>query len=122
MGETTAGGRLQPADVGHSDDETCKAAENIHPLTALTDETHAIKKTDGAASATVYGTYVHGFFDSEGVTGALACALAKRRGITLEQTAGKSLSVYREEQFELLAASLREHLDMEYIYQLIGKK
>ena len=122
MGETTAGGRLQPADVGHSDDETCKAAENIHPLTALTDETHAIKKTDGAASATVYGTYVHGFFDSEGVTGALACALAKRRGITLEQTAGKSLSAYREEQFELLAASLREHLDMEYIYQLIGKK
>ena len=65
---------------------------------------------------------MHGFFDSEGVNGALACALAKRRGITLEQTAGQSLAAYREEQFELLAASLREHLDMEYIYQLIGKK
>ena len=98
-----------------------ETAAKTHPLTELTDETHAVKKTDGAASETVYGTYVHGFFDSEGVTGALACALAKRRGITLEQTAGQSLAAYREEQFELLAASLREHLDMEYIYQLIGK-
>ena len=127
MGETIvcgefADGRIQMVDAGLRDDEMCEAVAKIHPLTALTDETHAIKKTDGAASATVYGTYVHGFFDSEGVTGALACALAKQRGITLEQTAGKSLSAYREEQFELLAASLREHLDMEYIYQLIGKK
>ena len=122
MGETTARDRLQMVDAGHSDDETSEAVENIHSLTELTDETHVVKKTDGAASETVYGTYVHGFFDSEGVNGALACALAKRRGITLEQTAGQSLAAYREEQFELLAASLREHLDMEYIYQLIGKK
>ena len=92
----------------------------IHPFTELMDEIHATKKVDGAASETVYGTYVHGFFDAEGMVQALASALAKRRGITLDETVGQSLATYREEQFELLAASFREHLDMKYIYQMIG--
>ncbi|MGN0345024.1 MAG: cobyric acid synthase [Lachnospiraceae bacterium] len=124
MGETTVceeheDGRIQMTGAGQYDHEMCEVVGNIRPLTELTDEIHGTMKTDGAALENVYGTYVHGFFDAEGVVQALACALAKRRGIALDETAGKSLSAYREEQFEALAAALREHLDMECIYQIL---
>lgn len=127
MGETTvcgeyAKGEKLLTDEGQQKSGVCETAGSIHPLTKLTDETHGVDKPDGAAAETVYGTYVHGVFDSGGVAGALADALAGRRGITLEKTDGKPLAAYREEQFERLAASLREHLDMEYIYRMMGEK
>ena len=74
----------------------------------------------GAFTENVYGTYVHGFFDAEGVLPALVQSFAVRRGIDLDQVEGLSLAAYREQQLDLLAAALREHLDMEYIYQIMG--
>ena len=124
MGETTACeeyayGSTQMTGPEQHNHEMCGVAGNIRPLTELTDEIHGTKKADGTAQENVYGTYVHGFFDAEGVVQALACALAKRRGIALDETVGKSLSAHRGEQFEMLAAALREHLDMEYIYRIL---
>lgn len=124
MGETTMCGKYADGEKNLMDGEQQKngMSGSICPLTKLTDETHGVDKPDGAATETVYGTYVHGVFDGGGVAGALADALAGRRGITLGETAGQSLAAYREEQFELLAVSLREHLDMEYIYRIMGEK
>lgn len=103
----------------HMGETTVCTEDDILPLTELMDEIHGLKKPDGAAQDGVYGTYVHGCFDREGVATALAQALARRRGITLDDAGSQSLEQYREEQFELLAASLRQHLDMDAIYRMM---
>ncbi len=90
-------------------------------LVHLYDETNAVEKADGVASDTVYGSYVHGFFDGDGVVDALVRALARRRGLTLHTAHSQSLAAYREQQFDLLAAALREHMDMDEIYRIMGK-
>ena len=93
----------------------------IQPFAVLIDLFTGEKKTDGAYSDNVYGTYVHGIFDAEGMVPALVQSLAARRGIDLDQIEGLSLAEYREKQFDLLAAALREHLDMESIYRVVGE-
>lgn len=89
-------------------------------FTELTDETHGLRKTDGTAIDRVYGTYVHGFFDADGMAQAVAQALAARRGETLQTVQTRSLQEYREEQFDRLAAALREHMDLDAIYRMMG--
>lgn len=84
---------------------------------------------DGCVQGQVFGTYVHGCFDSEAMQTALWQYLAEQKGIseTMEfYTAGKkpsfSLKEYKEEQYEKLARCLREHLDMDLIYRILDKK
>ncbi|MDD7641193.1 MAG: cobyric acid synthase [bacterium] len=125
MGETTACAGADTAE------KVCAGAEAngsktdrsvpLQKLTVLTDELTGETKTDGAFTDNVYGTYVHGIFDAEGMVPALVRSLAARRGIDLDQIEGLSLAEYREKQFDLLAAALREHLDMEYIYRVVGE-
>jgi len=113
-----AGCAVEGYEIHMGETTACETA--VQPLTELTDETGGRKTADGAAAGDVYGTYVHGFFDREGVTAALAASLAERRGIALADVHSQSLAQYREEQFELLAASLRQHLDLDYIYHVMG--
>lgn len=89
----------------------CVCIENV-----LTGE----KKADGACSGSVYGTYVHGIFDSEGVVEKLLGALADQKGILLDAVKPVPLEAYRERQFDLLADALREHLDRKAIDQIMG--
>ncbi len=100
--------------------ETTAVSGGVQALTDLTDETHGQKKQDGAAAGRVYGTYVHGFFDATGMAYEIAQALAARQGRTLAPVQTQSLQDYREEQFDRLAAALREHMDLRAIYQMMG--
>ncbi len=77
-------------------------------------------KTDGYSRGNVYGAYVHGIFDAEGVAPAIVKALASEKGIDLPEEPGQfDYKAYREGQYEKLAAVLRENLDMEAIYQIL---
>ena len=125
MGETilcagTVKDSKNDADAAFGKASQSAEIDGIRAFMMLTDELTGETKTDGAFTENVYGTYVHGIFDAEGVLPALVKSLAVRRGIKLDQTESFSLAEYREKQFDLLAAALREHLDMEYIYQVIG--
>ena len=82
-------------------------------------QTHE-RRGDGVFCGTVYGTYVHGIFDADGVVGTLLQALADRKGVALDAPQPVSLEAYREHQFDLLADALREHLDLEAIYKIMG--
>ena len=82
-------------------------------------QTHE-RRGDGAFCGTVYGTYVHGSCDADGVVGTLLQALADRKGVALDAPQPVSLEAYREHQFDLLADALREHLDLEAIYKIMG--
>ena len=77
------------------------------------------EKADGCWKENVYGTYVHGIFDGEGVVPAILEALAEKKGITLSNLEQVDFAAFKETQYNLLAAGLRAHLDMEKIYEIL---
>ena len=74
---------------------------------------------DGCVQGNVFGTYLHGLFDTGSLVRKLAEYLCERRGIPCEQTAPISHAAYQEQQFDLLADGIRRSLDMEAIYALM---
>ena len=72
---------------------------------------------DGAAQGTVYGTYLHGLFDSGELTAQLAEVLAARRGIEIPHTVPEPRALYRQRQYDRLADAVRRSLDMEAVYR-----
>lgn len=77
------------------------------------------QQKDGWQMEQVYGTYVHGIFDGPGIAETLACALAAKRGIHPGPDSMKKRKEYRQKQTDQLADTLREHLDMQAIYQML---
>ena len=67
----------------------------------------------------VYGTYVHGIFDKGGIATAVVQALAKKKGILIENSIFEDYQSFKEKQYEKLANTLREYLNMEEIYGML---
>ena len=74
--------------------------------------------TSGGACGNVCGCYVHGIFDSGEVSSRLVGELFRRKGL---EFTGKAVdrSAYKQSQYDLLADSVRESLDMELIYRIV---
>lgn len=66
----------------------------------------------------VFGTYLHGIFDTDGLAYALAVKLAERRGIALEENT-IDLAEYKEQQYDKLADLVRNFMDMNKIYEIL---
>ncbi|NLV17711.1 MAG: cobyric acid synthase [Syntrophomonadaceae bacterium] len=75
-------------------------------------------REDGCVLGNVYGTYLHGFFDAKACREAVFPALACRKGAALE-TEVFDFKDYKERQYDLLAQSIRESLDMKLIYRIL---
>jgi adenosylcobyric acid synthase len=73
---------------------------------------------DGCRLGNIYGTYLHGFFDSAECRTAVLTALASAKGVTLDGEAF-DLHSYKEQQYNLLAHGVREALDMRLIYRIL---
>ncbi|MBQ9045865.1 MAG: cobyric acid synthase [Oscillospiraceae bacterium] len=73
--------------------------------------------TDGAVLGNVFGTYLHGLFDTGALTAALADWLAARRGITIPHTQPQPRAAFRQRQYDLLAEQVRNSLDVDRIYK-----
>ncbi len=73
----------------------------------------------GYNSGNIYGTYIHGIFDEDGVADVIISALYKAKGLTYEN---KKISrrEFKESQYDKLADMIRNHMDMEYIYKIMG--
>ncbi len=76
-------------------------------------------KADGAYRDGIFGTYVHGIFDREQVVDRIVSALGRKKGVDLSQASGMDYAAFKETQYDLLAAGLREHLDMKRIYAIL---
>lgn len=74
---------------------------------------------DGCVNGNVFGTYLHGLFDTGSLVQKLAEYLCARKGISCEQAAPVSHEAYQEQQFNLLADGVRHALDMKAIYALM---
>lgn len=95
--------------------------EGTEPLTSIhdTNVAGAETKTEGAAGENVYGTYVHGIFDSMDVVNAVVRALAEKKGIDMEELAQVDYAAYKETQYDKMADILRQHLGMDAIYRIL---
>ena len=69
-------------------------------------------------SGTVLGTYAHGFFDSPGILRGILKKLCERKKISLPEF--DDFSSVREREFSRLEKTVRESVDMEKIYSIMG--
>ena len=73
----------------------------------------------GVCECNVYGTYIHGIFDREGVAAAVVEALAEKKGVSLSGGDASGHREFKEREYDRLAAILRENLDMDRIYSML---
>ena len=93
--------------------------EGVQSFTRITDTVKNDTKEDGAFYKNVYGSYVHGIFDKEEVAKKVVEAIGEIKGIDVSTMTGVDFASFKETQYDLLAQGLREHLDMEKIYQIL---
>lgn len=74
---------------------------------------------DGSCKERVCGCYVHGLFELEEFTSRLIRILMKSKGLDADRLAPLSYRDYKEQQYDRLAAVLRESLDMEQVLRII---
>ena len=72
---------------------------------------------DGAVAENVFGTYLHGLFDSGELVERVAGWLAERKGIRIPEQKSENRAAYRNRQYDLLADTVRSSLDMKTIEQ-----
>ena len=72
---------------------------------------------DGAVQGNVFGTYLHGLFDSGSLTTALADWLLRRNGMEPPDIPMENHRAHQERQLNLLADVMRRSLDMPAIYR-----
>ena len=92
--------------------------EDAAPLSRLTCLDGA-EKPDGAARGNVWGSYVHGIFDSGAFAQGLVNVLLSAKGLTPD-AAAVDWATYQEEQYDKLAAGIRASLDMDRVYRILN--
>lgn len=99
LGETTRGSSCQPAVWLQ------KAGQRV---------------ADGAVSrdGLVFGTYLHGLFDSDAFTRTLLNGLRQRKGLP-SLDVRVDYAQYKAQQFDILADAMRQHVDIDRIYQIM---
>ena len=93
--------------------------ENAGTVTRITDSVSGEKKEEGAFSGNVCGTYIHGIFDKEASAEAMNRVIGEKKGIDVENMTGVDFAAFKEQQYDILAAELRKHLDMKKIYEIL---
>ena len=76
-------------------------------------------KSDGLFQGNVWGSYVHGIFEHAEFTRQFVNCILKAKGLE-EETGCVDWDVYKQQQYDLLAESVRKSLDMPAIYRLMG--
>lgn len=68
---------------------------------------------------TVFGTYLHGIFDSKAFTECFINMLRERKGLKTMKFDVKDYWEFKEQQYDQLANIVRESLDMERLYRIL---
>jgi len=89
------------------------------PIARLTDAVTGEKRADGGQSGNVYGSYVHGVLDRPGIASAIIAALAAKKGVDPDKLGKVSGEEHKQQQYDLLAAGMRAHMDMKKVYEIL---
>ncbi len=73
-------------------------------------------------SGNVYGTYVHGIFDEGRIAVTIAEALAQKKGLALSDLRDFDYRAWKEGQYDLLAQTVRDSLDMDAVYRMMDRR
>ncbi|WP_035774310.1 cobyric acid synthase [Butyrivibrio sp. VCB2006] len=76
----------------------------------------------GYCQENVYGTYIHGFFDKKEIASEIVRKVADSKGKKVSTESVTDYEDFKDSQYDLLAKGLRESLDMDYIYEIMGIK
>ena len=74
---------------------------------------------DGCHEGNVYGSYLHGIFDSKEFAQALVGALLEAKGLDASDVHAVDMREYKEEQYDKLAQVIRESMDMDLVYRIL---
>ena len=91
---------------------------DCEPFCRIRDEITGKERTDGVFAGKVCGTYVHGIFDHGSIAGKIVRHLAERKGLVLGED-GVDYGLFKEQQYDKLAATLREYLDLDAVYKMM---
>ncbi len=109
MGKTQVG-TLEKNDPGNG-----HLVKMLYPFT----ENENDQKITGYGAENIYGTYVHGFFDQADISSEIVKALAQRKGLSLGDLKALDYQTIKEQEYDKLADTLREYMDMEAIYRML---
>ena len=68
----------------------------------------------------VFGSYIHGLFDEKGIAETIVKALFNARGLSFNEEDSFDPHEYREAQYDKLADTVRNALDMDLIYSILN--
>lgn len=77
------------------------------------------RRDDGCNLGNVYGSYVHGLFDSAECNAALVSVLLERKGLDTHAIGSIDMHAYKERQYDALADVIRQNMDMELVYRIV---
>lgn len=120
MGQRLSVDTVQGYEI-HMGRTTCTDTTVRHPIQVMT--RHGKPGTDVTSTARndglVWGTYMHGIFDTDAFRRAFLNALGQRKGIQLT-AAGRNFRAEKEKSYDRLAQIVRDHLDMDKLRTIIG--
>jgi len=84
----------------------------------------AVAISDGAINqnGNVFGTYIHGIFDDIQFTRNFLNIIRREKGLDDVESQVKNFEEFKENEYNKLATVLRETLDMDKIYEILGEK
>ena len=103
--------------MGHT---VCDPGADIFAMLHTLNGTEDLKP-DGCCLGNAAGTYVHGLFDRKEMQEALVRLLMKRKGLDDVPMRFVDDRAFKETQYDLLADTLRAHLDMQAIYRILDE-
>jgi adenosylcobyric acid synthase len=115
-----------PADQVHGYEIHMGQSRVLGPATPLLEIVERngkpVRVQDGLVSSDgrVWGSYLHGLFDNDGLRHRLISGLMSVDDVELTKARLGSFRGWKEEQYDKLASHLRNHLDLDLIYQIIG--
>ncbi|RDU24545.1 cobyric acid synthase [Anaerosacchariphilus polymeriproducens] len=93
--------------------------EGLKPMVTINDKVTNTNKQEGAGRYNIYGTYVHGVFDKDEVVQTILTSIGEQKGLDVNNMKSINFQEFKETQYDLLAAKMREHLNIEKIYEIL---
>jgi adenosylcobyric acid synthase len=97
------------------------ASEVYKPLALIKDSVSGEEKIDGAQDKNIYGSYIHGIFDAEGIASAITRALSRAAGLPYDCSEDNiSSKQHKENNYDMLANIMRDSIDMDAVYKILN--
>lgn len=74
---------------------------------------------NGAVNDNIAGSYIHGIFDNSQVVNTIVKILYEKKGLTVEELENFNIKEFKNTQYDLLAQTVRNTLDMKKIYEIL---